>query len=106
MHNRHSRKGNHMIKINYLTITQNKDLRDLVSDLNMTIQNGEKVAIIGEEGNGKSTLLKTLMGERLEDFTIRGDIQSDLLANQPSQGPGHLKVHLKIKSQRVWLTHG
>ena len=66
-----------MIKINHLTITQNKDLRDLVSDLSMTIQDGEKVAIIGEEGNGKSTLLKTLMGEAFSDFTIRGDIQSD-----------------------------
>lgn len=63
MYYRHSRKGNSMIKINHLTITQNKDLRDLVSDLTMTIQDGEKVAIIGEEGNGKSTLLKTLMGK-------------------------------------------
>ncbi len=63
MHYEHSRKGNHMIKINHLTITQNKDLRDLVSDLSMTIQDGEKVAIIGEEGNGKSTLLKILMGK-------------------------------------------
>ena len=67
-----------MIKINHLTITQNKDLRDLVSDLSMTIQDGEKVAIIGEEGNGKSTLLRALMGEALPDFTIKGDIQSDL----------------------------
>ena len=74
----HSRKGNNMIKINHLTITQNKDLRDLVSDLNISIQDGEKVAIIGEEGNGKSTLLRTLMGERLADFSIRGEIQSDL----------------------------
>ncbi|MFS9115440.1 ATP-binding cassette domain-containing protein [Streptococcus infantis] len=74
----HSRKCNNMININHLTITQNKDLRDLVSDLNITIQDGEKVAIIGEEGNGKSTLLKTLMGERLADFSISGEIQSDL----------------------------
>ena len=166
-----------MIKINHLTITQNKDLRDLVSDLTMTIQDGEKVAIIGEEGNGKSTLLRALMGEALSDFTIRGDIQSDLqslayipqkipeilknrtlhdyffldsldldysilyrlaeelhfdgdrfasnqeigslsggealkiqliheLANQPSLGLDHLKVHLKIESQRVWQIHG
>ena len=77
MHYGHSRKGKNMIKINHLTITQNKDLRDLVSDLTMTIQDGEKVAIIGEEGNGKSTLLRALMGEALPDFTIRGDIQSD-----------------------------
>lgn len=78
MHYRHSRKGNSMIKINHLTITQNKDLRDLVSDLSMTIQDGEKVAIIGEEGNGKSTLLKTLMGQGLSCSQIlhpdRGDL--------------------------------
>lgn len=93
MHYGHSRKGNHMIKINHLTITQNKDLRDLISDLSMTIQDGEKVAIIGEEGNGKSTLLKTLMGEALPDFTIKGDIQSDhqSLAYIPQKLPEELK---------------
>ena len=89
----HSRKGNNMININHLTITQNKDLRDLVSDLNITIQDGEKVAIIGEEGNGKSTLLRTLMGEKLADFSIRGEIQSDLqsLAYIPQKLPEDLK---------------
>ncbi len=86
-----------MIKINHLTITQNKDLRDLVADLSMTIQDGEKVAIIGEEGNGKSTLLKTLMGDALPDFTVRGDIQSDhqSLAYIPQKTPrGAKKIGL------------
>ena len=92
----HSRKGNNMIKINHLTITQNKDLRDLVSDLNITIQDGEKVAIIGEEGNGKSTLLKTLMGEKLADFSIRGEIQSDL--QSLAYIPQHLPEILKNKT--------
>ena len=82
-----------MIKINHLTITQNKDLRDLVSDLNITIQDGEKVAIIGEEGNGKSTLLRALMGEELPNFTIKGDIHSDFqsLAYIPQKLPEELK---------------
>ena len=92
----HSRKGNNMIKINHLTITQNKDLRDLISNLNITIQDGEKVAIIGEEGNGKSTLLRTLMGEKLADFYIRGEIQSDLQAL--AYIPQHLPEELKKKS--------
>ena len=96
MHYGHSRKGNNMIKINHLTITQNKDLRDLISDLNMTIQDGEKVAIIGEEGNGKSTLLRTLMGERLADFSISGEIQSDL--QSLAYIPQHLPEELKKKS--------
>ena len=43
-----------MIQIQHLTITHTKDLRELVHDLNLTIATGEKVAIIGEEGNGKS----------------------------------------------------
>ena len=93
MHYRYSRKGNNMININHLTITQNKNLRYLVSDLSMTIQDGEKVAIIGEEGNGKSTLLKTLMEEDLPDFTIKGEIQSDhqSLAYIPQKLPEELK---------------
>ena len=90
-----------MIKINHLTITQNKDLRDLISDLNITIQDGEKVAIIGEEGNGKSTLLKTLMGERLADFSISGEIQSDLrsLAYIPQHLPEKLKKKKSIQKR-------
>lgn len=85
-----------MIKINHLTITQNKDLRDLISNLNISIQDGEKVAIIGEEGNGKSTLLRTLMGEKLADFSIRGEIQSDL--QSLAYIPQHLPEELKKKS--------
>ena len=58
----------------------------------MSIQGGEKVAIIGEEGNGKSTLLKTLMGEKLADFSIKGEIQSDIqsLAYIPQKLPEEL----------------
>ena len=46
-----------MLKLSHLTIRHTKDLRDLVRDLSLTIHEGEKVAIIGEEGNGKSSLL-------------------------------------------------
>ncbi|MFR3189893.1 MAG: hypothetical protein ACLTNP_08335 [Streptococcus salivarius] len=46
-----------MIQIQHLTITHTKDLRELVHDLNLTIATGEKVAIIGEEGNGNQVSL-------------------------------------------------
>src|SRR5690625_1902350 len=36
--------------------------RYLVKNLNLVLNNGDKLAIIGEEGNGKSTLLKTILG--------------------------------------------
>ena len=38
-----------MLKLSHLTIRHTKDLRDLVRDLSLTIHEGEKVAIIGEE---------------------------------------------------------
>lgn len=47
-----------MLEIRNVHITQNKDLKVLVEDLSFTLNPGEKAAIIGEEGNGKSTLLK------------------------------------------------
>ena len=54
-----------MFQIRNLTITHLKDLKELVKDLSLTVNQGDKVAIIGEEGNGKSTLLKLLLDERL-----------------------------------------
>ena len=57
-----------MLKLSHLTIRHTKDLRDLVRDLSLTIHEGEKVAIIGEEGNGKSSLLLIPFS-----FRTRGD---------------------------------
>lgn len=54
-----------MLQIRHLTITHLKDLKDLVNDLSLTVNAGDKVGIIGEEGNGKSTLLKLLMNDAL-----------------------------------------
>lgn len=49
-----------MPEIRNLTIQHRASGRTLVSDLSFTIQAGDRIAIIGEEGNGKSTLLKYL----------------------------------------------
>lgn len=47
-----------MIHVKNLTLTHRKDLRDLAVDFSFVIGDGDKAAVIGEEGNGKSTLLK------------------------------------------------
>ena len=51
------------MQIDNLTIIHQKDCRELLKGLNLTLQPGDKVAVIGEEGNGKSTLLKLLYDE-------------------------------------------
>lgn len=53
--------------------------RYLVKNLSFTLQRGDKLAIIGEEGNGKSTLLKVLLGicdyaTRTGSVTCKGTI--------------------------------
>ena len=65
-----------MIQIQHLTITHTKDFRELVHDLNLTITLGEKVAIIGEEGNGKSSLLALLVNPKahFDHLTYEGTI--------------------------------
>lgn len=47
-----------MLQINNLTIRHRKDLRVLIDDLSFTLNAGDKAVIIGEEGNGKTTLLR------------------------------------------------
>ena len=46
-----------MLQLNHITIHHRKDDRTLVRDFSFTPREGEKTAFIGEEGNGKSTLL-------------------------------------------------
>lgn len=48
------------LQIKNLSATHRKDLRPLIQGLSLTLRPGERCAIIGEEGNGKSTLLKLI----------------------------------------------
>lgn len=47
-----------MLQIKNLTITHKKDLREILKDFSFVLNSGDRAVIIGEEGNGKSTLLK------------------------------------------------
>lgn len=54
-----------MLQIKNLTITHRKDLRVLLSDFSLVLDDGDKAVVIGEEGDGKSTLLKLIYDARL-----------------------------------------
>ena len=47
-----------MLQVKKLSITHKKDLRVILEDFSCVLNAGDKAVIIGEEGNGKSTLLK------------------------------------------------
>ncbi len=50
--------------------------RELIKDIKFNFKSGDKIAIIGEEGNGKSTLAKIIAGEKLpEGFSVSGAVE-------------------------------
>ena len=66
-----------MLKINDLTIITHKG-RKLVDSFSFVLNQGDRTALIGEEGNGKSTILKILAGIDVTEYvTFTGEGFSD-----------------------------
>lgn len=76
-----------MLQIKNLTINLLEDSRTIIEDFNFTLNYGDKVGLIGEEGNGKSLLLKTIVDrKRIEEFCeVQGEIfkDNDIIAYLP-----------------------
>ncbi|KHD45101.1 ATP-binding cassette domain-containing protein [Streptococcus hongkongensis] len=49
-----------MLELKNVTLTHQKDLNKLINQLSLTVTAGDKLAIIGEEGTGKSSLLQAI----------------------------------------------
>ena len=59
-----------MLTVNQLTIKTLKD-RILIDHLSFTCVAGDKIAVIGEEGNGKSTLFKAIWNpDLISEYTV------------------------------------
>lgn len=81
-----------MLQIKNLNITHKKDLRILLQDFSCVLNDGDKAVIIGEEGDGKSTLLKWIYNpDIIEDYTeAAGEriVRGERLAYLPQELPG------------------
>lgn len=64
-----------MLQVKNLNITHRKDLKCLLQDFSCVWNDGDKAVIIGEEGDGKSTLLKWIYDpKQIEDYAeARGE---------------------------------
>ena len=62
-----------------ISITIKKDDRVIIEDFSYVLRANDKTVIIGEEGNGKSTILKLLYSESLiKDYaSFSGEIVRD-----------------------------
>ncbi|WP_306489226.1 ATP-binding cassette domain-containing protein [Anaerococcus octavius] len=76
-----------MLNIKNLTINLRDDDRIILKDFDFVLNNGDKVGLIGEEGNGKSLLLKAIVNRKeIESYCdISGDIfkNNDIIAYLP-----------------------
>jgi ATPase subunit of ABC transporter with duplicated ATPase domains len=76
-------------------VTHKKDTRLIINDLSLTLNQGDKAVIIGEEGDGKSTLLKIIAEPDSVDYAdytgeispvgIIGYLKQELNADEKSQ---------------------
>ena len=85
------------ILVNYLSaesLSKSFNDRWLFKDLTLGISQGDKMALVGENGTGKSTLLKILTGQIPQDsgvVSIRDGVKLGYLTQQPNV-PGNLSV--------------
>lgn len=61
-----------MLQIKNASIVHKKDLRVILQDFSCVLNDGDKAVIIGEEGNGKSTLLKWIYNPELIEAYAEG----------------------------------
>ena len=56
----HERGTGMILQVKNLTVVHKKDDKELIRDLSFRLCPGDRTAVIGEEGNGKSTLLQAI----------------------------------------------
>ncbi|MDD6174163.1 MAG: ATP-binding cassette domain-containing protein [Firmicutes bacterium] len=85
-----------MLQIRNLSVWMNRDHKQILNQFTFSLQAGDRAAIIGEEGNGKSTLLKIIAGDpQAEQYAVwEGTIQG----KRPS---GWLKQELSEEEKQM-----
>lgn len=89
-----------MLQIKNLNITHKKDLRVILQDFSLVLNDGDKAAIIGEEGNGKSTLLKWIYDPELIDGYAEG--KGERTVNRERLGYLPQELPIEEKDQTIY----
>lgn len=77
-----------MLKINNLNFSYNNTPPYLINDLNLHVEDGSYVSILGENGSAKSTLLKLILGFlKPKEGTIK--VQTDKIGYVPQRMEGY-----------------
>ncbi|WNL30813.1 ribosomal protection-like ABC-F family protein [Aliarcobacter cryaerophilus] len=94
-----------MALIDLQNISKQYDIKVILKDANFTLQAGQRVAVIGQNGQGKSTLFKIIMKAVEPDsgeIAIDRSIKIEMLDQQP-KFEANLSVRDAIENQLVEL---
>lgn len=94
-----------MALIDLQNISKQYDIKVILKDVNFTLTQGQRIAVIGQNGQGKSTLFKIIMGLVEPDsgeISIDKSIKIEMLDQQPKFA-SNLKVRDAIEAQLTEL---
>ncbi|RXJ60016.1 ribosomal protection-like ABC-F family protein [Candidatus Marinarcus aquaticus] len=94
-----------MALVDLQNISKQYDTKVILKNVNFTLLEGQRVAVIGQNGQGKSTLMKVIMNEVEVDsgeISIDKSIKIEMLAQQP-KFPDNLTVRQAIEAQLTEL---
>lgn len=94
-----------MALIDLQNISKQYDIKVILKDANFTLQAGQRVAVIGQNGQGKSTLFKIIMKAVEPDsgeISIDRSVKIEMLDQQP-KFKANLSVRDAIENQLVEL---
>lgn len=92
-----------MALIDLQNISKQYDIKVILKNVNFTLNQGQRIAVIGQNGQGKSTLLKIITGEVEVDsgeMAIDKSLKIEMLAQQP-KFKDNLMVRDAIEEQLV-----
>ena len=88
-------QGNPLALIDLFNIKKQYDIKLLLDDVDFHLNEGERIAVVGQNGCGKSTLMKIALGsEEPSDGkrVVNTNIQIEMLAQQP-----HFEADLTVR---------
>ncbi|HIO70577.1 MAG TPA: ABC-F family ATP-binding cassette domain-containing protein, partial [Campylobacterales bacterium] len=92
-----------MTLLSLIDIEKQYDIKKILDGVSFSINEGDRVALIGKNGAGKSTIMKIVSGDEVADSgerIVAGGIQIKMLSQNPKFQEG-LSVRQAIESQLV-----